>query len=251
MSQTEAQLFEIFDSIQGEGTYLGVRQLFIRFCGCNLSCAYCDTQLAELSPRYKVEQTAGLGDFKQFNNPISASQLLQIIADKLGKKPIQHSISLTGGEPLLQVNFLKTFLPEVRKFGLPIYLETNGVLPDHLGEIIDLVDLVALDYKLPSATGLSDYALEHKKSLQIALAKEVFVKVVFTKDARPLEIDAVAKLIAAINPEICLVLQPATPHGTIKHWPTAELMLALYAVARRSLKNVRLIPQVHKIMKVL
>jgi organic radical activating enzyme len=119
-----------------------------------------------------------------------------------------------------------------------------------LAEVVDLVDIIALDYKLPSATGLSDYAVEHRKSLQIAQAKEVFVKVVFTKEARTLEIDSVAKLMVEINPELCLVLQPATPQGAIKHWPPAELMLALYAVARRSLKNVRVIPQTHKIMKV-
>jgi organic radical activating enzyme len=250
MSQTEAHLFEIFDSVQGEGPYLGVRQLFIRFCGCNLSCAYCDTKLTELSPKYKVEQNAGRGDFKQFDNPVASDQLLQIIAAKLGKKPPHHSIVLTGGEPMLQVNFLKAILPDIRKFGLPVYLETNGVLPDHLAEVVDLVDIIALDYKLPSATGLSDYAVEHRKSLQIAQAKEVFVKVVFTKEARTLEIDSVAKLMVEINPELCLVLQPATPQGAIKHWPPAELMLALYAVARRSLKNVRVIPQTHKIMKV-
>ena len=34
---------EIFTSIQGEGSYVGYKQLFIRLCGCNLNCAYCDT----------------------------------------------------------------------------------------------------------------------------------------------------------------------------------------------------------------
>ena len=39
-----AKIAEIFDSIQGEGPYIGYRQLFIRFCGCNLLCDYCDTE---------------------------------------------------------------------------------------------------------------------------------------------------------------------------------------------------------------
>ena len=41
--QHKAKIKEIFASIQGEGPYVGVKQLFIRFCACNLNCDYCDT----------------------------------------------------------------------------------------------------------------------------------------------------------------------------------------------------------------
>lgn len=165
---------------------------------------------------------------------------------------VHHSISLTGGEPLLQVDFLKSFLPELKKnVKLPIYLDTNGVLPDHLNEIIDLVDIIAMDIKLPSATGQSPYWKEHKKFLEIAYLKEVFVRIVVLKEMRVLEIDETAKLIAEVDDKIPLIIQPVSPHGPIKHRPGAQELLAFHTAAKRRLKTVRVIPQMHKIMGIL
>ena len=44
-----AHLVEVFSSFQGEGLYVGQRQLFIRFAGCNLRCRFCDTEAAQES----------------------------------------------------------------------------------------------------------------------------------------------------------------------------------------------------------
>ena len=41
---TDTKINEIFSSIQGEGPFVGYKQLFIRFCNCNLNCKYCDTE---------------------------------------------------------------------------------------------------------------------------------------------------------------------------------------------------------------
>lgn len=233
MSTTEAQLCEIFSSFQGEGLYVGERQIFIRFAGCNLSCQYCD------SPQSLVVQS---------NNPVSITQLIELISMLDKPAGIHHSISLTGGEPLLQVDFLKNFIPEMKKsIKLPLYLETNGVLPDHLAEIIDLVDIIAMDIKLPSATGLSPYWKEHKKTLEIAYMKEVFVKIIFSKESKVKEIDEASVLIAEVDDKIPLILQPVSPHGPIKHRPGITEIIAFHTVAKRKLKKVRVIPQLHKL----
>ena len=84
---------EIFTSIQGEGPYIGYKQVFVRFCNCNLKCNYCDT---EFTPD---------GYFEDF----SPKELVEYIK----RFETFHSISLTGGEPLLSVDFLKEFLPMV------------------------------------------------------------------------------------------------------------------------------------------
>ncbi|MDD4178692.1 MAG: 7-carboxy-7-deazaguanine synthase QueE [Candidatus Margulisbacteria bacterium] len=256
MNPKTAQLAEVFSSIQGEGIYVGERQFFVRFAGCNLSCQYCDSpQALEIKPNYRFEAVPGAHKWESRGNPVTTPQLVELLTS-LDKPGLDHSLSLTGGEPLLQVEFLKEFLPTVKAaLKLPIYLETNGTLPEHLNEVIDLVDIIAMDIKLPSlayrqagATGLSPYWKEHKKFLEIAYLKEVFVKIVVAKETKIMEIDEAAKLIAAVDEKIPLVLQPVTPHGQIKHRPGAEEILAFQATAKRKLKTVRVIPQIHKLL---
>jgi len=245
MSANEAQLCEIFSSFQGEGPYLGERQVFLRFAGCNLSCRYCDTPQALVMPeKYKVISEK----VSFYSNPATIAQLHEHLSLFLKNKELIHSISITGGEPLLQVDFLKNFLPGLRENKLLIYLDTNGVLPKHLEEIIDLVDIVSLDFKLPSSTGLSAYWAEHKLALEAAYAKEVFVKMVVTRETKAKEIDEAASIIASIDPLILTILQPVTPHGPVKHRPNPEELYSFFAVAKRKLKKVRVIPQMHKLL---
>lgn len=238
MSQP-ASLNEIFSSIQGEGKYVGERQIFIRLAGCNLNCRYCDSPLA-----LRVSQVT---------TPLD--EILQKVDALHNNRSLHKSVSITGGEPLLQVDFLKGLLPELKKKGLLIYLETNGVLPNHLEEIIPLIDIVSLDYKLVSATGLSDYSKETGKSIEVSsIAKksgylrDYFIKAVFTKETKAKEIDEMSAIISGIDEDAELFLQPVTPHGEVKHRPDAEKIMSLQAVAKRKLKNVRVIPQIHKLL---
>src|SRR3989338_4667728 len=158
----KAHINEIFSSIQGEGIYVGRRQIFLRFAGCNIRCGYCDT------------------DFSA-KDIVSVGELLKRIKYLDRKFGPHRSISFTGGEPLLHTEFLKKLLPRLKKTGFKIYLETNGTLPDALKGIIRFVDIVAMDIKLPSAAKEKPFWQAHKKFLNIAKRKEAFVKIVVTK----------------------------------------------------------------------
>lgn len=243
MSNNLAQISEIFQSFQGEGKYIGQRQIFLRFIGCNLSCSYCDTLIE--SEKYCVVRNPK--DIEKKDNPLTIEEVLSILDKFLKAQNIFHSLVLTGGEPLLQVDFLKSFLPKVK---LSKYLETNGTLPDRLEEIIDLVDIVCVDFKLPSATKCDDYTSAHKSFIEIAQLKEVFVKAVFTRDTIVQEVDDMATIISEIDKNIPLVLQPATMSRSFKSIPTVEQFFTFHSIAKRKLNNVLVIPQCHKILKI-
>lgn len=227
-SQITAQVKEIFKSIQGEGPYVGFEQVFIRFCKCNLSCSYCDTDF------FALEKTKSY----------TPKELVQVI-ENLNIGNI-HSISLTGGEPLLEFEFLKEFLPLINK---KIYLETNGTLPESLSEIIDMVDIVSMDIKLPSVTKMKESYQRHKEFIDICTKnkKEIFLKIVFDKNITDKEIDESVKL--AKKDALLIVLQPMMLNDSLNTSPV-ELMDVFEKFAQRY-SNVRLIPQVHKFINVI
>ena len=107
MLNLPAGISEIFSSIQGEGKYVGCRQLFIRLIGCNLDCPYCDTNnLAHdksVPRKIKNQRLSYSGDLT-LANPVTLDDILPYIKARL-EEP-HHSISITGGEPLLYPQFI-------------------------------------------------------------------------------------------------------------------------------------------------
>ena len=239
-------LVEIFSSIQGEGLFVGCRQVFVRLAGCNLFCRYCDTRDSFAVPAAaRVETEAGSRMFGSITNPVAASELFAAVAN-LCRTP-HHSISLTGGEPLLQPQAVVALSP-LRDKGVRLYLETNGTLPTILAQVIQHIDIVSMDFKLPSELPeQQEYWQEHAEFLKVACQREVFVKIVLSGRTSPSELERAIALICDINPAIPLILQPVTPvHGVTPVVP--EQVLRWQELALASLQNVRVIPQTHKLM---
>jgi organic radical activating enzyme len=214
---------EIFNSIQGEGPYVGANQLFIRFSNCNLNCAYCDTDFKSNLKEYTVDEL--IKKIKEYKNI--------------------HSISLTGGEPLLESEFLYNFLPQINQ---KIYLETNGTLVKELEKIINFVDIISMDIKLSSTTKMKELFELHKNFIEVAIKynKEIFLKVVFDENLTEQEI--IKTIDIAKKHKLLIVLQPKMEGEKIK-LPSSFIFSTYYKFIKEY-QNVRLIPQVHKFLEI-
>lgn len=228
----QTEISEIFSSLQGEGPYLGIPQIFVRFGRCNMHCGYCD----ELD-KMKI----GAYDVLPMEN------ILENISAFEKEKGPHHSISLTGGEPLFYAPFLRTFLPELKNRGFTTYLETNGTLPGALASVIDHCDIIAMDFKPSSSTGDRDFLEEHEAFLNIAAQKEVFVKVVVTPETKAEEIRACAEIVARSNPKTPFILQPLSDPFGINTRSLELIQNEILSITRTHLEDVRVIPQMHKI----
>jgi organic radical activating enzyme len=248
MSKSSANLIELFSSVQGEGILVGKRQVFLRFAGCNLQCAYCDTE-REISATCNIEINPGSNNFQKTQNPVQFDLIMQRLTGWVEQWPyLHHSLSITGGEPLLHADLLVDWLPELRKL-LPIYLETNGLLTNQLIKIIDNVDIISLDIKLPSTSKHTSLWQKHKSFLETAIKKQCYVKVVVGTETTINEIVKASRLIAGIEQNIPLIIQPVS--NQLNNPQIGSHLLALQQSSSEFLLDVRIIPQTHVLIGVM
>jgi len=238
---TEGWLHEIFRSVQGEGIYTGVMQVFVRLSGCGFSCSYCDTTASSERTDSCTFRMPG-GDI-DLENPVSPEAAATLTLS-LAAMPGTHSISVTGGEPLEQPEFLQEFLELVRRGGLPLYLETNGLDTAGLESVLPLIDIISLDIKLPSLCGGDNVFPAYRETLKVAVEKNLFCKIVIADGIDTEEFGEAVAMIAEVDTGIPLVIQPVTPTGTSTP-PDPQTILDMAAMAAPLLEDVRIIPQCH------
>jgi 7-carboxy-7-deazaguanine synthase len=103
------QITEIYKSLQGESTYVGVPCVFVRLTGCNLRCGWCDSE-------YTFQ-----GGVKMFPDEVLAE------VRRLG--PDGGLVEITGGEPMLQQRELLPLMQRLLDKGYRVLLETSGERP--------------------------------------------------------------------------------------------------------------------------
>ncbi len=122
-------LIEIYPSIQGETSFVGLPTCFIRLSGCNLRCSWCDSEYT-----FKGGKTYAI----------------DAIISKIENFGLKH-ICITGGEPLLQKN-LPVLIKSLCDLDYLVTIETSGSITT---ENIDARAILILDIKCP-ASGMSE-----------------------------------------------------------------------------------------------
>lgn len=235
-------LSEIFASFQGEGLYVGRRHLFLRLAGCHLRCRYCDTpESLERTDRLSVRLSDGAPI--QLENPISGPEVLAHCETFFADGHLD-GLAITGGEPLLQSEFLAELLSDPR-WPRPRLLETSGTLSTRLERILPLLDVVSMDIKLPSNTGEAPFWEEHRRFLAIA-GDKAYVKVLVDDTTALSDLDRAARLIAETTSSP-VFLQPITrDDGHVAIQPAS--LTTFFSTAKRHLSDVRVLPQTHKFL---
>jgi len=117
------QITEIYKSLQGESTHAGLPCVFVRLTGCNLRCAWCDSEYAFQGGR-KLTSEDVLNEVRRLS-------------------PNRGLVEITGGEPMLQERELLPLMEELLEDGYRVLLETSGERPlERVPEgVIKIVDV--------------------------------------------------------------------------------------------------------------
>src|SRR5215472_6358368 len=133
----ELKIAELFHSLQGEGSLVGVPSFFIRISGCNLRCSWCDTPYASWNPE-GVEMT------------------LDAILAEAARYRARHAV-VTGGEPMIAPEIVE-LTARLHELGLHITIETAGTVFQPV-----VCDLMSISPKLANSTPEGDWASRHER----------------------------------------------------------------------------------------
>ena len=121
------QIIEIYKSLQGESSYTGIPCVFVRLAGCNLRCAWCDSEYT----------------FKGGTR----MTLEEIEAEVHRLSPDGGLVEITGGEPMLQEREAVPLMERLLAWGYTVLLETSGERPlaNVAKQVMKIVDVKCPD----------------------------------------------------------------------------------------------------------
>ena len=184
------KIAELFYSIQGEGSLVGVPSVFIRTSGCNLRCAWCDTPYASWQPE-------------------GADLTLGQIVDEVKRHPARHVV-VTGGEPMIAPEIVP-LTERLRGLGWHITIETAGTVFQPVA-----CDLMSISPKLANSTPNGRWAAQHDRlRIQPEVLLELMARYPYQLKfviEKPDDLDEVRALIGALEADRSRVI--LMPEGT-------------------------------------
>ncbi|MCY3000431.1 MAG: 7-carboxy-7-deazaguanine synthase QueE [Planctomycetota bacterium] len=255
-----APVLEVFASIQGEGRYVGEPQVFVRLRGCPLRCRWCDTpgSWSAQGREVRIDSRRGTRREPSLSTPF---QVACWVAECEPGPP--RTVSLTGGEPLAHPGFvlgLASFLGPRR-----LHLETAGAHPRALEKVLERVAHVSLDLKLPADLDApvelesepaepvprtrAEWAEVRAECLALVAERDACAKVIVAGNRAPEEFDELFESTAEHAPKLPVCIQPVTPVSGIPA-PSIELVTHVAERARGLGLDVRIVPQVHRLLAI-
>jgi organic radical activating enzyme len=265
-ARTSAPVMEIFASIQGEGAFVGEPQVFLRLRGCPMRCRWCDTPgswRVGAADRARIAATPERGGPRRVEPWATPFQAACWIAEVEPGTP--RTVSVTGGEPLVWPHFLR---------GLPsmlsprrLHLETGGGHPKTLAQVIDGFDHVSLDLKpdldldepeeivatsgSPTAERAprtpAEWRAARAASLALVAGRDACAKIVVSGERGIDDLGPLLDEVERSAPGLPVYLQPATPVGKSTA-PAPETLVLLAEMARDRELDVRVVPQMHRVL---
>ena len=235
----KTRLFEIFTSIEGEGILYGTKTLFIRFAGCPFSCFYCDTPDAlpsDSGKEYSISEACNLIDKNLQNNT--------------------YKVNFTGGEPLVQHESVNELAKYIKSKGILTYLESSCFDSQKFSYVLPSIDFVKIEFKTKDSemVDTKHYMDLIKNTLEclhasIEMKKTTYIKIVVSSKT---ELDNLKTLleqifkIASKDTISGFIIQPT--YGISE--PSLEKLLEFYDLVFPYYRDVRVIPQLQKIIDV-
>jgi pyruvate-formate lyase-activating enzyme len=177
-----------------------------------------------------------------------------LIDGKLAKNTFK--VNFTGGEPLLQHTAVLEMAKHVRRKNLKTYLESSCFSAERFKELLPEIDLCKVEFKLSDSDAVDkkhyDKLLENELACleeAVKSKKATYIKVVASSLSRKEEFEKLAKMIfGKIRPEQIggFIIQPV--HGPGE--PALERLFELYDAVYPYYQQVRIVPQLHKVMGV-
>ena len=187
------RIAEIFYSVQGEGSLIGVPSIFVRTSGCNLRCSWCDTPYTSWNPEGE--------DFT-----------VDEILARADRFPAARHVVLTGGEPMIAPGIVE-LSRRFRELGLHITIETAGTVFAPVA-----CDLMSISPKLANSTPEGVFRAQHERlRLQPDVLRRLISAcdyqlkfVVASEDDLP-EVTALVSLLNAPSDKVILMPEGIAP----------------------------------------